>query len=69
MSNVWQMCVYWGNIACLYIDYMFIICSNHDIIKSTERMLISEFDIKDLGVTDVILGMKISRTSDGLVLS
>ena len=48
---------------------MFIICSNHVIIKSTERMLISEFDIKDLGVTDVILGMKISRTSDGLVLS
>ena len=48
---------------------MFIICSNHDIIKSTERMLISKFDINDLGVTDVILGMKISRTFDGLVLS
>ena len=25
--------------------------------------------MKDLGVTDVILGMKISRKSDGLVLS
>ena len=48
---------------------MFIICSNHEISKSTEKMLISKFDIKDLGVTDVILGMKISRTSDGLVLS
>ena len=59
---------------CVYIKEtlrvsILIICSNHDIIKSTERMLISKFDIKDLGVTDVILGMKISRTSDGLVLS
>ena len=32
-------------------------------------MLTSEFDIKDLHVADVILGMKISRKSDELVLS
>ena len=32
-------------------------------------MLTSEFDIKDLHVADVILGMKISRKSNGLVLS
>ena len=29
----------------------------------------SEFDIKDLRVADVILGMKISKKSNGLVLS
>ena len=34
---------------------------NNDIIKATKRMLTSEFDMKDLGVADVILGMKISR--------
>ena len=32
-------------------------------------MLTSEFDMKDLGVADVKLGMKISRKFDGLVLS
>ncbi|XP_075659149.1 uncharacterized protein LOC142629035 [Castanea sativa] len=43
--------------------------NNNDIIKATKRMLTSEFDMKDLGVADVILGMKISRKSNGLVLS
>ncbi|KAK6119052.1 hypothetical protein DH2020_047202 [Rehmannia glutinosa] len=27
------------------------------------------FDMKDMGLSDVILGIKISRTSDGIVLS
>ena len=48
---------------------MLIIGSNHEIIKSTKRMLASKFDMKDMGVTDVILGIKISRTSEGLILS
>ena len=56
-------------IVCLYVDDMLIIGSNNDIIKTTKRMLTSEFDMKDLGVADVIPGMKISRKSDGLVLS
>uniref|UniRef100_A0A2N9ISW3 Reverse transcriptase Ty1/copia-type domain-containing protein n=1 Tax=Fagus sylvatica TaxID=28930 RepID=A0A2N9ISW3_FAGSY len=42
---------------------------NNDIIKATKRMLNSKFDMKDLGVADVILGIKITRTSDGLILS
>ena len=53
----------------LYVDDMLIIGSNNDIIKATKRILTSEFDMKELGVADVILGMKISRKSDGLVLS
>ena len=32
-------------------------------------MLSSKFNMKDLGVADVILGIKISRTSSGLILS
>ena len=56
-------------IVCLYVDDLLIIGSNNDIIKATKRMLTSEFDMKDLGVVDVILGMKISRKSDGFVLS
>jgi hypothetical protein len=32
-------------------------------------MLNSKFDMKDMGLADVILGVKITRTSDGLALS
>ena len=73
--NECDKCVYIKDIAngyvivCLYVDDMLIIGSNNDIIKATKRMLTNEFDMKDLGVADVILGMKISRKFDGLVLS
>ena len=39
------------------------------IIKATEMMLTIKFDSKELGVVDVILEIKFSNTSDGLVLS
>ena len=32
-------------------------------------MLNNRFDMKDMGLVDVILGIKIKRTSDGLILS
>ena len=48
---------------------MLIIGSNNDMIKSTKEMLNRKFDIKDLGVADVILGIKITRTSEGYALS
>ena len=73
--NVCDKCVYIKDtrndyvLTCLYVDDMLIIGSNNDIIKATKRMLTSEFDMKDLGVADVILGMKISSKSNGLVLS
>ena len=55
-------------IVCLYVDDMLIIGSSNNIFKATKRMLTSEFDMKDLGVVDTILGMKFSRKSNGLVL-
>ena len=48
---------------------MLIVGSNVKMIKSTKDMLKSRFDMKDMGLADVILGIKITRTSDGLVLS
>ena len=72
--NEYNKCVYIKDttngyvILCLYVDDMLIIGSNNDIIKATKRMLTNEFNMKDLCVTDVILGMKISRKYDGLVL-
>ena len=38
-------------------------------IKATKRMLASKFDMKDLGVADVILGIKILKTPNNLALS
>lgn len=33
-----------------------------DIIRATKKILISKFEMKYLGIADVILGIKISRT-------
>ena len=56
-------------ILCLYVDDMLIVGSNDEIIKSTKKMLNSKFDMKDMGIADVILGVRISKISSGLVLS
>ncbi|GJU13209.1 retrotransposon protein, putative, ty1-copia subclass [Tanacetum coccineum] len=56
-------------ILCLYVDDMFIIGSNVKMIKSTKDTLKLKFDMKDMGLADVILGIKIIRTHNRLVLS
>ena len=56
-------------LVCLYVDDMLIIGSNNEIITRTKNMLQSKFDMKDLGSADVILGIKITRTSEGIVLT
>ena len=56
-------------ILCLYVDDMLIVGSNDRVIQSTKDMLNSKFDMKDMGLADVILGVKITRTSDGLAFS
>ncbi|KAH7852065.1 hypothetical protein Vadar_020159 [Vaccinium darrowii] len=56
-------------ILCLYVYDMLIVGSNDRVIQSTKDMLNSKFDMKDMGLADVILGVKITRTSDGLALS
>ena len=55
--------------VCLYVDDIFIICSDDKMITYTKNMLNSRFDMKDIGLADVILGLKIKRTLDGLILS
>ena len=68
-------CVYVKNtengyvILCLYVDDMPIVGSDDNMIKSTKKMLNTSFDMKDMGLADVILGIKISRSSNGLILS
>ena len=56
-------------VACLYIDDMLIFDSDNKIIISTKNTLNSRFDMNDMGLVDVILGIKIIRTSYGVMLS
>ncbi|XP_028096116.1 uncharacterized protein LOC114296032 [Camellia sinensis] len=56
-------------IICLYVDDTLIIGSNIKMIKTTKKLLKKRFDMKDMGVAEVILGMKISKTFDGYALS
>ncbi|GJT78341.1 retrovirus-related pol polyprotein from transposon TNT 1-94 [Tanacetum coccineum] len=42
---------------------------NDKMIKSTKDMLKPKFDMKDMGLADVIIGIKIIQTHNGLVLS
>lgn len=53
----------------LYIDNMLTISSNKDIIQQTKNMHNGQFDMKDMGLANVILGNKITRTPDGITLS
>ncbi|GJV37166.1 TMV resistance protein N [Tanacetum coccineum] len=48
-------------ILCLYVDDMLIIGSNDKIIRSTKDMLKSKFDMKDMGLADVILIMDLCK--------
>ena len=48
---------------------MLILGTNIEVIKSPKRMLSNNFDMKDLGIADVILGIKLTRTPNGISLS
>ena len=56
-------------ILCLYVDDILIVGSDDKMIKSTKNMLNSRFDMKDMGLADVILGIKITRIPDELIKS
>ncbi|XP_070005633.1 secreted RxLR effector protein 161-like [Nicotiana tabacum] len=56
-------------IICLYVDDILIFGPNVNVINKTKNFLSSKFEMKDLGEADVILGVKIKRTSYGFSLS
>jgi len=50
--------IYKGHvIICLYVDNILILDSNDHMIKSTKKMLTNKFDMKDLGIINIILGV------------
>lgn len=56
-------------IICLYVDDLLIFGSNLNAIKDVKSLLCHNFDMKDLGEADVILGIKITRTDNGISLN
>lgn len=48
---------------------MLIMGSGHDLIMNTKKTFKKHFDMKDMDLVDVILGIKILKTSNGIVLS
>ena len=54
--NECDKCVY--VIVCLYVYDMLIVGSNDKMITSIKNMLNSRFDMRDLGLAGVILGIK-----------
>ena len=56
-------------IVCLYVDDMLIMGTNKNIINSTKKMVRSKFDMKDLGLADLILGIRAKKNHEGYVLT
>ena len=63
-TNESDKCIYYKSfddahiIICLYVDDLLIFGSNVDVINTTKTRLKNNFDMKDLGEANVILGMR-----------
>lgn len=55
-------------IICLYIDDVLIFSANINAISEKKRLLSTNFDMKNLGEVDVILGIKITKSENGYIL-
>jgi len=56
-------------IICLYVDDMLIFGTCDDIVFKTKLFLGSKFEMKDMGELNMILGVKIIRKGDSILLS
>ena len=56
-------------IIALYVDDMLIFGTSLSVVHSTKRFLSLEFDLKDMDEAKVILGVKITRMGDSIMLS
>ena len=58
-----------GVIICLYVDDLLIFGTSHNVVHDIKCFLASKFDMKILVKANVILGIKILRDNDCIVLS
>src|SRR5438876_11451373 len=69
--NETDKCVYYrfvggeGVILCLYVDDILIFGTNLDMIEEVKSFLSHSFEMKDMGVADVILNIKLLREGTG----
>ena len=69
--NEADKCVYYrhgggeGVILCLYVDDILIFGTNLKVIEEVKSFLSQNFEMKDLGVADVILKIKLLRDNEG----
>ena len=56
-------------IICLYVDGMLIFDTCNDIVFKTKLFLGCKFEMKDMGEASVILGIKIIKKGDNILLS
>ncbi|MCU5933471.1 hypothetical protein H3U10_19985, partial [Clostridioides difficile] len=72
--NKADKCVYYrhgrgeGVILCLYVDDILIFGTNLEVINEVKSFLSQNFDMKDLGVADVILNIKLIRGENVITL-
>ena len=68
--NESHKCIYYKTedrlctIICVYVDDILIFGPNLHVINDVKSMLSANFDMKELGETDVILGIKITRVEN-----
>ena len=69
--NEADKCVYYrhggaeGVILCLYVDDILMFGSNLKVIEEVKLFLSRNFEMKDPGVADVILNIKLLRDNEG----
>ena len=56
-------------ILCLYLNDILVFGSNMHFINDVKSLLFRNFDIKDLGQVDVILGIKLIKKNDGMTFT
>ncbi|KAK2455989.1 putative mitochondrial protein [Trifolium repens] len=72
--NESDKCIYYKfengicTIICLYVDDLLIFGSNLSAVNAVKSLLGNNFDMKDLGEANVILGIKITRSEKGISL-
>ena len=58
-----------GVIICLCVDNLLIFGTSHNVVHDTKCFIVSKFDKEILVEANVILGIKILRDNDCIVLS
>lgn len=56
-----------GVIICLYLDDMLIFGIDTGSIEGNKKLFSSEFEMKDMGIADVILGIRIMQNNDSII--